>query len=575
MQRWLGLFPILLFSIHIFAAPPINGEEKRLPGILKPGVAATRPTLAALNPVDYGSNVAVYPFQLIPPPLPAGEIHVTAIIVEGSSVYSEQALRPTYAAFLNKVIHTDKLNEIAQAITNKYYADGYPLSYAYIPYQRFAHGVVKVQVVEAYVTKVEIVGNAGNLKKRLETYGRKLGEQRPLTLKKLKYYTLLMNRVPGVELQTFVSPVSNEEPGAVKVVFQIKLRRYFPYLFADNRGSLYLDTYRLFAGGGVNSWLQGGDTTVITGAVSPTNTHRFRYGALFHRFPLGIYGTILDVSGYTSIQQADLLVGTNDTVGISTSGQVILTHPLILDENKKLNVQAGFTALTSDTTNFNILLTKDKIQFLQLGGNFSYSSPKLGQSYLQFTVFQGVDLDANEFLNSSFLIPPGDVNFTRVDGIFTETHGLFFKNLSIFGSFEGEYAFNNLPYAQQYSFGSSPYGRAYDPGELTGDNAVAGLVELRYSKALTFKYLKNIQYYTYYDFGVLWNRILLTPEARASGTSAGVGARFYFFPHAFGYMEVDRAITKPVLAETLAGKNGKAPRFFFGLSYDIGATSTS
>lgn len=72
-----------------------------------------------------------------------------------------------FAPMRGKDITIGQLVEAANKVTEMYRKRGYALSFAFIPGQDFAQGVVRVTAVEGYVSKVDVRGDAGNMDKRI------------------------------------------------------------------------------------------------------------------------------------------------------------------------------------------------------------------------------------------------------------------------------------------------------------------------------------------------------------------------------------------------------------------------
>ena len=102
-----------------------------------------------------------------------------------------------------------KLADLIKAtrkITQRYQADGYLLSYAYLPPQDFTQGQIRVVLVEGYVKDSELRGDLGSVASYVEQLMAKIEAERPLTRKTFERYTTLMSMIPGVTLQAQVPP---------------------------------------------------------------------------------------------------------------------------------------------------------------------------------------------------------------------------------------------------------------------------------------------------------------------------------------------------------------------------------
>jgi hemolysin activation/secretion protein len=103
--------------------------------------------------------------------------------------------------------------------------------------------------------------------------------------------------------------------------------------------------------------------------------------------------------------------------------------------------------------------------------------------------------------------------------------------------------------SEQFSLGGSRFGRGYDPAELTGDDALAGTVELRYGHGVEWDILRSFQLYLFYDLGAVWNHGADSLLRRASLASAGGGVRLTLEQDFFVSLEIAKPLTLPLLPD--------------------------
>src|SRR6185503_453233 len=120
---------------------------------------------------------------------------LTGLTVDGVTAYPLKDLAPLYDAALAREISPDDLVRIAQAITDKYRADGYFLSRAVAPPQGGPPGHARIRVYEGYIDEVKVTGDAAPA---LQTLLAGLTEHRPLRLTDLERRLTLATDLPGV-----------------------------------------------------------------------------------------------------------------------------------------------------------------------------------------------------------------------------------------------------------------------------------------------------------------------------------------------------------------------------------------
>jgi hemolysin activation/secretion protein len=136
---------------------------------------------------------------------------------------------------------------------------------------------------------------------------------------------------------------------------------------------------------------------------------------------------------------------------------------------------------------------------------------------------------------------------------------------SAYGLVQGQWAFNPLLASEQFTFGGSQLGRGYDVGEMLGDKGLAGTVELRYDLPVERFKIQTLQLYTFYDWGVLWNlKDIGGVPRKQSGTSTGLGTRFYMTKYVSGNLMWTQTLTRQVATEALIHE-GRRPRVWFSI----------
>jgi hemolysin activation/secretion protein len=114
--------------------------------------------------------------------------------------------------------------------------------------------------------------------------------------------------------------------------------------------------------------------------------------------------------------------------------------------------------------------------------------------------------------------------------------------------------------SQQFYLGGAAFGRGYGAAEISGDNGLAGSLELRFDQKLNFRYWTGYQLYAFGDAGAVWNDGYRLSDG-LSLTSAGAGVRF-FLPDDF---QADLGVAVP-LSYRAPDNERRSARFLFTLS---------
>jgi hemolysin activation/secretion protein len=156
----------------------------------------------------------------------------------------------------------------------------------------------------------------------------------------------------------------------------------------------------------------------------------------------------------------------------------------------------------------------------------------------------------------------GESEFTTVNFRASRYQGIT-DALGLYLSANGQYAFDPLLADVANRVGGEQFGRGYDPSELAGDHGLGFTAEFQYNRPAPLPYVNNVQLYTFYDVGLVWDRSRIANGVRIGGkdgslTSTGIGVRNQLFSNIFLDLEVAFPLTRIVATE-----GSKDPRFFF------------
>ncbi len=116
-----------------------------------------------------------------------------------------------FTPFVGHDITIGQLVETANAVSQMYKDRGYALSFAFVPAQDFANGVVRVTVVEGYVKDIKIKGDCGNLEKEVRAIARHIAADRPLRTDTFQRYVQILGMIPGTKIDATVAPPQNTD----------------------------------------------------------------------------------------------------------------------------------------------------------------------------------------------------------------------------------------------------------------------------------------------------------------------------------------------------------------------------
>ena len=547
--------------------------------------ACLRPAWAQVNlsPAEPRATppVQVPTFPARPPdidiPLPeqlapegAGKIKFVLgeLVIEGGTVYSPEELREFYAELIGTEVSVARLFEVAKQIQQKYRDDGYPLTRVIIPEQTIRNDLFRLRIIEGFINHIEIEGDIGPVRSRVQAYLEKLIGRRPIREQELERYLLLATDIPGLTATgTFRRGVGDF--GAAKLVVSVERKPFDVTVLANNRGSRFTGTRRAAITVQENASTRLGER--LEAYLFMTEDNEQKYGHLAYEQLLGSEGLKLRVLGSISPSKPG---GPErgpplDTFGVETEslyGTTALTYPILRSRDRNLNLRGGFDAIRSTvdvTDGPNLSISRDHLRVVHADASYDFKDRFAGQSAVGLGIRQGLHiLNASENNDPNKSRVEGKSNATVVKGR-ASRHQPLKLNFSLVVSAQGQYAFDTLLSDEQFSVGGEQYGRGFDPSDRKGDHGLGFTSELRYSRPARLGPLRGYQAYGFYDLGVVWQRA--SREAREQRrdqlASVGIGVRTQLLDNFFADLE----LAKPVVSEPATMEKGRDPRLSFQL----------
>jgi hemolysin activation/secretion protein len=494
------------------------------------------------------------------------------VILQGNTVYSEAVLHPLYAAKLNKVITVAELQDIVQSVTNYYRNNGYILTRAVLPPQHVAGGIVYIQIIEGYIDKVNVVGAPKGAKPLLQQYGDKIASQRPLQIKQMEHYLLLVNQVPGVQVKA-VLEASKTNKGASDLNLVSETKNISGYVSYDTYGTRYIGPNEITAGIEFDSIFRSGDSTQLN-ITRTTRPQELKFVEGLYSMALGSEGARLIFSANQALTRPAYILRQLKIDGDAFTLYTMLQYPLVRTRTQNLTMDASANYIDSRvlTLDPGLPLYTDHLRTLRFGLNYDLSDSWYGANSASTHIEQGI------LVLGATSISQGTSGFTSrygASGHFTKME-LQLSRLQQFGAsrysayflMKGQYSLEPLLASAQFGFGGAQaaLGRGYDSAEIIGDRGLAGSIEFRMNVNPDKALLQAAQLYVFYDAGVIWNaKNVVDQLKKQSATSTGVGSRFFFTKNLSGNLLWAQPLTRQVDALSIIG-DGRQPRVFFSLT---------
>lgn len=447
----------------------------------------------------------------VPDLTPQTLIDVKHIQFVGGTAYPLDSLATPFSQYVGKKVPLSSLLAATDSITQRYHRDGFVLSYAYLPANNFQDGVVKIGLVEGYISATQIHSDNQQVGRWLSKLSKHIMEEKPLTQDTFERFTILMSRTPDTKVTASANNPNNIY-GATTLNVQALRPRNWNIATA-------VDTRKGDSSAVVNATLSGlstyGEQLGIATLIPLESDTRKTYAGLNYQQYLGDDGLLMQLKGsyykqkdkdYNTILSLPdgITVGSQNTQ-TQYNGGVVFSYPLKLTRKQQWTVSGELDYLDKKY-DYDLVARRGERQ-VQLPGisqRIRYPAAEISltgyreydQAYwnTKFNVRQGMD-----GLGATNSTPNADLTFTRwkFNG---DAAYLFDKKWRLSTSVEGDWSDNDLPEPERVNFGALHYGRGYPDSDAQGDYGVGGQVEMRYIHNLDQgEWLKTIQPYTVVD----------------------------------------------------------------------------
>jgi hemolysin activation/secretion protein len=521
MSRWCVLAPLGLL-VALFSGP--SGAQDFVPE-RRPGDERIE-----LPSVEEPEKPV---FELPPAPAPepgrlgaAPRIRVERFEVTGATVFTPEEIEAVTAPYAGHELAAEDLIRLKNELTLKYVNAGYVNSGAVIPDQDVGSGVVRIQIVEGTLGRIDVAKTRwfreDYFRERLSA-----AASDPLDAAALQERLQIFQQDPRIRrVQAQLEP--GDRPGDARL--DVRFEEEVPYHVSLEQNnyespSVGSDATRLglrhdnLFGVADRLWLSVGRSEGLED-----------YGAGYE-IPINAYDTTLGID--YSFSRSDVVEEPFDALDIKSRSQTAalrVRHPLLRDRNTDLELSGSLEWRESRT-------------FL-LGDPFSFTEgPDDGLSRLT-VVRVGVDFTRRDLvqviaMRSLFSTGVGLFHPTRSDDPASVPDGYFFSWLgqfqwlrrfdSLFGvqtifRTDVQLAASPLLSLEQFSVGGHGTVRGYRENQLVRDNGWVSSLELRIPLFADATRHVSVQLAPFTDIGRSWNKGRGETSPRTL-FSAGVGLR--------------------------------------------------
>jgi len=479
----------------------------------------------ALTVPQSGKSISI-PSQSAQKVAPGGAaVTLKSVQFSGNTRFTEAELQQVVGDVSGQSFDLAGLHGIAEKVTQHYHASGFPFARAFLPGQKIADGVIRLDIVEGRFGKVQAAGDA-NLSDGAQPFLASLEPGAVIESDPLERATLILDDQPGIKTMPILRP--GQELGTGDLVVEVSRTPLVRGdVGLDNHGNRYTGEARLHANLQIDSPFLLGDQITIRSLYSEEDLW---LGSLGYSVPLGASGLRANASYAHTSYQLGKDFASLDAHGTAKVTSVGLSYPVIRSQQsnltlstswqyKKLNDQQDSTYTNNDKSSTSGVLSMSFDHRDGLGGGgITYGVVSWTGGHLKLDS----ELEATD--RTSHIDTRGSFNKWNLD--LARLQALP-DNFSLFGRLSFQWADSNLDSSEDFSLGGPNGVRAYPVGEGIGDEGWLAQIELRYK-------LGDFSPYLFHDAGgVKINakpgsiRPSVTDNTR-SVAGSGVGVRYAY-----------------------------------------------
>lgn len=406
--------------------------------------------------------------------LPDGvSVTVSEFRIVGATSFPAATLTELVKPWAGKRLDIKGLNEAAGALTRHYQSNGHLLSYAYLPAQRVADGVIELAVLEGKLEGVQIV-TAQDVRLRdevIQAHTDSLTGPGPLLQADVERKLLLLGDIPGVTARAAFTPGATT--GGAEMVVSVaedeplQMRADF-----SNHGGKSTGQYRLGLTLQFRDLFGWGDSTTARGVVSdkgslvtgslsssvPVGGDGWKLGANLSRLKYHLAGSFRSASA----------VGQADALGFDAS------YPLRRATDGSFYLRAGFDHKR----------LRDELQTLGTVTAKRNDSGDLGASFDYRDALGGVSAGSATLTMGQLRVAGDQGREPRKEwrklGVQLVRHQAISGPWSLYGRIAAQKSGMTLDSSEKLGLGGAGAVRAYASGETSVDHGAVASLELRY-----------------------------------------------------------------------------------------------
>ena len=459
---------------------------------------------------------------------------LSATVIDGSSAYTPTQLFAAYRDQLGRPINTSSAQAILAQIESLYLRDGFSRPEFRLDEDLAAAGILRIEVFETQITRVQFTGDAGPYAARLEELASDLSLRVPLRSEDLQKALQAMRELPGLTVRA-TTRRDESRRNAYALTIATEYKAFDATIQISNRGTREIGPMFVINQVIANSLLGYRERFGVF-APAATDTSEYRGGGVFFDVPVGD-DTHLTTTAFKTESDPTETPDRDDfyereRLSLRASGTFDSTSTM------RLGWSASFDWDDLDIERDDAPLRSEKLRVLEVGGRLSGRAGTSSQYLLGLQVRRGLDAFGSELEAVDLVDDPRRKDFLITKLQFTELLSFAQRWTARLDAF-GQQSAYVLPDNERYKIGGERLGRGFEVTEIAGDQGLGAKAELRREMSGVAAPLGKTSLYGFYDFAAAWKQ---DQPGRESAATAGIGFAVEYW-RLSGFIEVAKPLT--------------------------------
>ena len=490
----------------------------------------------------------------------AGALYIAEYRVVGAQLLNEEEIGEAVYPFLGPGRTDADVTAAAGALEKVYKEKGYQTVSVSVPQQAGRGGVIFLQVTEAKVGRLRVKGSRYFSLAEIKQKAPSLAAGKVPNFNEVTRDIVALNQWPDRRITPELR--AGVEPGTVDVDLQVKdSRPLHGSVELNNRYSPNTANLRVNGSVSYNNLWQKGHAAGVSFQVAPEEPSNSKVFSAYYqaRIPeldwlsVMVLGTKQDSNvstlGGSAVAGRGEILGLRALVSLPAGKNFFQSVSFGLDYKRfdqDVTLAPGVAPMTAPITYYPLSLNYN--------GTWIGKNPETKKgSITEFSAgltfhIRGLGSSPAEFENSRF---KADGSFASLRSDLAHTHDLP-GGFQAYGKLQGQISSQPLVSSEQFSAGGLGTARGYLEGEVAGDNAIFGSMELRSPSFLGWLGEKTGEWrlYAFADAGHLSIlKALPSQQSNFDLVSMGGGTRFELWNHLNGSLDVGIPLTNQTYSQ--------------------------